>query len=109
MTFEDQIEHVVRRVIREELDARAPAVPAPVGGLLTVGEVATRCGGVSAETVRGWIHGKKLRASRPGHAYLVAPEDLAKFLAERDAARPPPQVEAELHALESRIRRKRAG
>lgn len=84
MSFEETIAAIVRQVVREELDARLPrAPPPPAAELLTVAEVARRCGGVTPATVRGWIAGGQLVAKKAGHRHLVAPAQLERFLEEQ--------------------------
>lgn len=78
MNFEALLESIVERGVKKALASLGSAKSS--GGFLSVGEVAARAK-VSAECVRDWIHSGKLKASRPGgRRYLVAEEELAKFL-----------------------------
>lgn len=82
MPLKELMKQALREVLAEEKAARPPTANAePAGHLLTTAEVGARCGGADPETVLGWIHSGKLAASRPGHVYLVDPEDLKRFLA----------------------------
>lgn len=79
MSFELLLEAIVTRAVAKALASQAPAQPA--GGFLSVADAAARAK-VSAECIRGWIHTGKLKATRPGgRRYLVAEEELTKFLA----------------------------
>jgi excisionase family DNA binding protein len=66
-----------------------------VAKLLTVAEVAERCG-VEAQTVRDWIHGRELIASTVSASrnsrrprYRVDPANLETFLAGREMREQP--------------------
>lgn len=90
MTLEEGVQNAVRQVVREEIraalqefvSAKSPEPVRESNALLTVEQVATQCGNATVETVRGWIHSKKLTAHKPGHRFLVHPDDLKRFLAE---------------------------
>jgi len=86
VSFEETIAGIVRQVVREELDARlpraAPTPPAAAALPLTVEEVAERAR-VTPATVREWIRGRRLAATKPGRHYLVEPAELARFLAQQ--------------------------
>ncbi len=72
----------LRAMMREEIErislAAQPAQEEPLP-LLTVSDVATRCG-VKPQAVRAWIDSGRLVASKPGHAYRVKAADLETFL-----------------------------
>lgn len=93
MTIEETIAAAVRAQLQPVLDElralRAELRPAAaVAELLTVDEVAARCK-VTPETVRGWIHSKRLAAKRAGSRYLVAPAELERFLSALAVAEAP--------------------
>jgi excisionase family DNA binding protein len=85
------VKALLKEALREVLlEMRASGEFAPLpnaeavresSALLTVEQVAEHCV-VEPETVRDWIHAKKLTAHKPGHRYLVDPADLKRFLAE---------------------------
>lgn len=81
LPLKELMKQALREVLAEEKAASAAPTATPDSALLTTAQVAARCGGVDPETVLGWIHSGKLPASRPGHVYLVDPEDLKRFLA----------------------------
>lgn len=81
----EAVKEAVREVLQEMRDSGAfelgrAAEPKVDGALLTVKQVAERCGDTTVGTVLAWIHAGKLAASRPGHVYLVSPDDLQRFL-----------------------------
>lgn len=107
MTFEAQMEVLLRRVVREELRDALTEMQAPAPAmaddsrkvqLLTVPEVARRCGDAHPATVRAWITSKRLKASRPGRHYMVKISDLEAFL-----AGPPVSVEPDADVEVARI------
>src|SRR4051812_45680542 len=85
------IEETIRQVVREEVRAAleehilrraAPAEPARLPlALLTVEQAAEQCH-AKPKTVREWIRSGRLPAAKAGgRRYLVALEDLQRFLA----------------------------
>ncbi|MFT3836402.1 MAG: helix-turn-helix domain-containing protein [Myxococcaceae bacterium] len=84
--FKAMVKDAVREVLREELaELRSSTTPSPADDeLLTVDQVAARCGHVKPATVREWIHSGQLQAQRAGHRLLVAPAALQVFLAARN-------------------------
>lgn len=82
-TIRQSVREEVRQVVREELrTALAELRPAgPPDALLTVEQVAERAGGVTPETVRGWVRTGRLAARRAGHRFLIEPRALDAFLA----------------------------
>lgn len=55
---------------------------------LTIEDVYERLGRkVPMDSIRSWIRTKRLRAFKPGKAYLIKREDLEKFLAESQTDR----------------------
>lgn len=84
------LEATIRTVVREELEHALRAVlpgllaemvkpPAGREPLFTVEDVARICR-TEPKVVRGWIKRGKLRATRPGHQYLVEPAALERML-----------------------------
>lgn len=115
MSFETFITDTVRRAVREELHSvfeqyrrQLPATVEPTQQqLLTVPEVAKRCGDAHPATVRGWISSGRLRASRATRHYLVKLDDLEEFLAGGTPAAPVPDAEEVAARILGRIGRRK--
>lgn len=112
MSINDEIRAVVREELRSVLaelrSLLAVAAPAPTSdALLTVEQVATRCGGVEPETVRGWIHKGGLRARRPpgSRLLLISPADLERFLAVANGDRETIEPEKHMQLVHQRVKR----
>jgi hypothetical protein len=107
MTIEESIASAIAAEVRpvlEELRAiraalkREPATATTETlALLTVEDVAERCGGKTPETVRAWIHAKKLAARKVEGRYLVKPSDLATFLAIDATVENPKPIDSDAH------------
>lgn len=90
--------------IREGLVQPGRGQSEAAGRLLTVEDVAQRCG-VTEPTVRGWIKSGGLRALTPGtgRVYRVRREDLDAFLARHPGNEgEPPDVDDEVERILSR-------
>jgi excisionase family DNA binding protein len=79
MSFEKVLEDVVRRVIREELDARRTKEPEGLGAPLTVIEAAAQIR-VHPNTIRRGIASGALKADRAGSAYRIRRVDLDAWI-----------------------------
>lgn len=93
MSAPDDIESVIRRIVRDEIDRAAAASPSgpPVDDrrlLYSVADVAAVTG-MSAQYVRNDIRSGHLTASQPsGTKYLVGREIAARYAAWLRAGRP---------------------
>lgn len=59
-------------------------------GVMTLDEVAQELG-VHYQTAYKWVRSGSLRAVRVGGAYRIEPDDLSKFVDDRNRAEPPPK------------------
>jgi excisionase family DNA binding protein len=86
--LEQLLESIVRRVIREELDARRDAtVPREADGYATIAQVAEQLR-INVNTVRRAVRCEALKASRTGGAWRIRQADVAEWLATGGRTRP---------------------
>src|SRR5438309_4138342 len=80
--LEEIVEGVVRKVIREEVEAALANLHlrASADGYLTI-EEAAHVAKAHHQTVRDWIRSGALKSSRPNRHYLIKRSDLDAFIA----------------------------
>lgn len=66
----------VMALLEAQAAEQARAIPARPMSLAEVGKIVGR----DVKTVRRWIAGRKLRAKREGHTWLVTPANLQRFI-----------------------------
>jgi excisionase family DNA binding protein len=87
VSLDAQLEALIRRVIREELDARdaRQAAAGAAGEYLSPAEFARRLG-VSVPTVRRWIDEGRLEAMRAGRQVRISAAEIERLVRRRAPA-----------------------
>lgn len=106
--LEQIVESIVRKVIREEVEAALANLErrASGGDYLTIDEAA-QVAKAHHQTVREWVRSGALKASRPNRHYLIKRSDLDAFIASPprpgDATDADATVDGEYERLLSRM------
>jgi excisionase family DNA binding protein len=83
VSFEETVESIVRRVVREELGKVKPAANSEAPTWLSPEEAAKRVS-LSPDTVRSYCAGGKLPAKKVGGVWRIKASDLETFMERGD-------------------------